>query len=900
MKRYPTILLLCLLSAMAVWSYGNPPADSLFAIYFARARAYADAYPREKAYLHLDNTSYYDGDTIWYKAYVVRADNNLPSAISTPLYVELVSQWGSIVERQIVRLEDGEGAGQFVLNKTMFSGYYEIRAYTKWMLAFGEKQYFSRVIPVYRKRRSDVDEERSIITYKMDNSMKQRPKPDDRFQLRFFPEGGQLVQGVPSVVAFEAVSPDEGAVAVTGTVQDEDGHRIAQFVTLHDGMGSFVYTPTGQKDRAVVSYQGKEYSFPLPQALPKGYVLTVVPGEQALSIKVRRSDTSLQDTLALFVFNQGRPLAYQTVDFKDDGECNFALPTSEFPGGVTQLSLLTARGAVLCERFCYLMPRGGIRLEASSPNALYYPFEPVEYRVSMKDADGRPLQGHFSVAIRDGFQSDYRKYDQNIYTDLLLTSDLKGYIHEPGYYFVDNSPRRRAALDMLLMIRGWRKYDMQAIVGAAPATPVYQPEKRLTIHGKITSFFRNKAKENMEVGIVAKRDTLSVAGFTYTDSLGYFQVPMDNFGGTLDAVVQTRRKGKKRKLETNILFFRNFEPESRMLSYEEWHPKWEDTDGLRWWANLSDSLYLDSLMSIDSKLLEQVTIKAKKSKYKKILAFEQSVIAYYDIPRELDRLRDEGEFVEYFPQLLQKLNSSFHSTVVWNPGESLDNDLQENNPTMYNEIPDNAPITIMSYASKGVVPVLNGTLYHPLIFELLVFKKVDAIQSIMLCNGAYADAGISADRVDAMSDESLQKQLEMIQLPAFDEARLKDYLKEYEENENIRRPGNPKVQDVYCYINMVENWDPEKKYRAKGMRSTRIQGYSEPQEFYSPYYPDISKGQGADHRRTLYWNPCVETDANGEAVIRCNNANSSTFVTVSCEAVHEGQPVAVTVHSIGL
>lgn len=888
MKRYPTILLLCLLSAMAGWSYGNPPADSLFAIYFARARAYADAYPREKAYLHLDNTSYYDGDTIWYKAYVVRADNNLPSTISTPLYVELVSQWGSIVERQIVRLEDGEGAGQFVLNKTMFSGYYEIRAYTKWMLAFGEKQYFSRVIPVYRKRRSDVDEERSIITYKMDNSMKQRPKPDDRFQLRFFPEGGQLVQGVPSVVAFEAVSPDEGAVAVTGTVQDEDGHRIAQFVTLHDGMGSFVYTPTGQKDRAVVSYQGKEYSFPLPQALPKGYVLTVVPGEQALSIKVRRSDTSLQDTLALFVFNQGRPLAYQTVDFKDDGECNFVLPTSEFPGGVTQLSLLTARGAVLCERFCYLMPRGGIRLEASSPNALYYPFEPVEYRVSMKDADGRPLQGHFSVTIRDGFQSDYRKYDQNIYTDLLLTSDLKGYIHEPGYYFVDNSPRRRAALDMLLMIRGWRKYDMQAIVGAAPATPVYQPEKRLTIHGKITSFFRNKAKENMEVGIVAKRDTLSVAGFTYTDSLGYFQVPMDNFGGTLDAVVQTRRKGKKRKLETNILFFRNFEPESRMLSYEEWHPKWEDTDGLRWWANLSDSLYLDSLMSIDSKLLEQVTIKAKKSKYKKILAFEQSVIAYYDIPRELDRLRDEGKYIKYFTQLMEHLNPS----IIGGQSETLATD-------------DGVLLGGMSlyYAGRGLTCILNGVLYPFFEQDLFLNRNVDAIKSVMICEGRNADAGIISERQVAMTDENLRRQAEIARSPAFEEEVLKDYLNNkdiYDDNLNVVDATKQGRFKMYCYITTVDGWKPTKKYRAKGMRSTRIQGYSEPQEFYSPYYPDISKGQGADHRRTLYWNPCVETDANGEAVIHCNNANSSTFVTVSCEAVHDGQPVAVTVHSIGL
>ena len=90
MNRRPIITLLCLLSSIAVQIHSQQIADSIFATYFARSQAYADAYPREKAYLHLDNTSYYIGDTIWYKAYVVTAEQNQPSPISTPLYVELL------------------------------------------------------------------------------------------------------------------------------------------------------------------------------------------------------------------------------------------------------------------------------------------------------------------------------------------------------------------------------------------------------------------------------------------------------------------------------------------------------------------------------------------------------------------------------------------------------------------------------------------------------------------------------------------------------------------------------------------------------------------------------------------------------------------------------------------
>lgn len=532
MRIRSIIITFCLLSSIAVQIHSQQVADSIFATYFARSQAYADAYPREKAYLHLDNTSYYIGDTIWYKAYVVTAEQNQPSPISTPLYVELLDQLGNTSERQIIQLRDGEGEGQFILTKALFSGFYEIRAYTKWMLAFSEKQYFSRTIPVYRKRRSEVDENRSIITYRMDESMKQRPRSKEKdFMIRFFPEGGQLVEGVPSVVAFEATSKEEGTVGISGTVYGPDDVELAQFTTLHDGMGCFTYTPTDKQAKAVVTYQDKKYSFQLPKALPQGYVLNVTSKEKALVIKVLRNSTSLKDTLALFISHQGRPLMYQTLDFKDQTVYHLPLSTQGLPGGVIQLSLMNSNGATLCERFCYVMPSPSLQLTATSTNALYYPFEPIEYHISMKNHTGQPIQGHFSVAVRDALKSDFQRFDQTIYTDLLLTSDLKGYIHQPGYYFANNSPRRRVALDILLMIHGWRKYDISQAISATPETPIYLPETRLTLHGQVTSFLRNKEQKEISVSVIARRDTISAAGTTVTDSLGFFQIPMDAFNG---------------------------------------------------------------------------------------------------------------------------------------------------------------------------------------------------------------------------------------------------------------------------------------------------------------------------------------------------------------------------------
>ena len=133
---------------------------------------------QEKVYLHLDNQCYFKGDTIWYKAYVMRADDLTYSDMSHILYVELVSPDGMVVERQsIIASEKGYGDGNFVLEDSIYSGFYELRAYTRWMLNFcvsehkhGYKDYlhfynrqmardffrqfdavYSRVVPVYER-----------------------------------------------------------------------------------------------------------------------------------------------------------------------------------------------------------------------------------------------------------------------------------------------------------------------------------------------------------------------------------------------------------------------------------------------------------------------------------------------------------------------------------------------------------------------------------------------------------------------------------------------------------------------------------------------------------------------------------------------------------------------------
>lgn len=874
-----TLFILCTVNAYAQSS------DTIFSRYFRYAQNFADSYPREKVSLHLDNASYYLGDTIWFKAYVVTAEQNLPTTISKPLYVELLDQLGNVVERQIIQLTDGEGTGQIILNNTFFTGYYEMRAYTKWMLAFDNPSCFSRVLPVYRKRLSDEETPRSIATYRMDASMKQRPKDKEKkFTVRFFPEGGQLVKGISSIVAFEATSRDKGAADVEGTVVLPSGEELAHIRSLHDGMGYFEYKPEEKAGMAKIDYEGSTYQFDLPEALPQGYVLRIDNRREMLDITVARSSQSMKDTLAVFVSSQGRPYKCMTLDFEDELNCQFRISTKELPPGVQQISLVNLKGETLCERFCYVMPRSSMLLACKTDHALYRPFEPVTCRIKVRDHLNRPVQANLSVSIRNGVESDFREYDHSIYTDLLLVSDLKGYIHQPGFYFENQSAERFKMLDVLLLVRGWRKYDLSRLIGKRPFLPRYLPETSLTLYGQVESYF-GKALRNVGVSILARRDSVSIAGMTKTDLLGYFSAPVDGFSGSMDALIQTRNEGKKWNKQAVVKLFRNFEPSLRKLDYYELNPEWKEAGDLKQLLDTLDIAYKDSVFGPDHHLLDEVVVNAKRLNLllKQTERFEKEILGYYNITQVVDKMRDKGEAVYNLPMLLKELNPNFRLS------DSLS----------------------LHYNNSRVLFIVNGGVLSYGKTDYVLDKDVDAIKSIMLYYDQAGGESVfvmnkQSNRVTKftannfwsgrwqdgdLSDLSLQDAIGADSGP--------DALWGEKDRKTMKKGPLQKSSVVVCSITTIDDWDPNKTYKARrGIRHTYIQGYNEPLEFYSPAYPNGAPLYTEDSRRTLYWNPNVKTNEKGEAVIRCYNSDNSAPLIINVETLYKGSPSSLNIYSI--
>ena len=461
---------------------------------------------QEKVYIHTDNTCYFVGDTLWYKAYVVRADNLKPTDMSRLLYVELLSPDGVLVERQqIIIAPENYTCGQFVLTDSLYSGYYELRAYTRWMLNFNVTEHmytvtetwkffnkqmcadyyrlwdglYSRVLPIYSKpeEAGDYDARRM---YQRPKTRIQKPKKEELF-VTFYPEGGHLIEGLPSRVAFEAIDQLDEAVDIKGTVKEGD-KKVADISTSHMGRGVFTITPGQKRLKAQFTWRGKNYSFNLPKAESQGVVLKFDGDHAELQGRGLPADCEY----GYSILCRGALQHFEGVGLSGNSELKLSIPLDSLPAGVNDLTVFDSEGRILADRLFFVGGVGkveevGAPIVPTTPLKTTTTYDPYgEITVGLR----LPANTTFSVAVRDTRTDEPTYNDGNVMTDLLLSSELRGFIAKPAYYFEKDDQEHRERLDLLMMVQGWRKYNWQELSDTARQMR-YEPEKTMTVSGEV-------------------------------------------------------------------------------------------------------------------------------------------------------------------------------------------------------------------------------------------------------------------------------------------------------------------------------------------------------------------------------------------------------------------------------
>ena len=470
--------------------------------------------PQEKVYVHLDNTCYFVGDTIWYKGYVTRSDKGTLTDLSKILYVELLTPDGFLVERQQLEMPNGTANGAFVLTDSLYAGYYELRAYTRWMLNFGQYEHphaqwsedafynkemakdffrdyeklYSRVFPVYDKPKETGHYTKDMTLRPLRRYFKAR-KGKPELELKFYPEGGNLVSGTDCNVALE-LNTEEGEHLenVEIDILDPQGRKITKTRTGNRGRCTFLLNNVGTQEeyKAVFQYKGYDYEVKLPEVEEEGIALQVRQ-DTLLRIELQRSEglTDFPEGLALQVMAQGVPQTLQHIDFGDKRKTNVTIPLNELRTGVNQITVFDGKGQIYADRLCFVNRHDydSARIDIHGIEPQYEPFAPVTLNLKLQDIQDTATS--VSLAVRDRATEEQTYDNGTMLTEMMLASEIKGFVENPGYYFEADDSMHRKDLDLLLMVQGWRRYEWKEMAGIEAFALQHLPERQQNLTGSV-------------------------------------------------------------------------------------------------------------------------------------------------------------------------------------------------------------------------------------------------------------------------------------------------------------------------------------------------------------------------------------------------------------------------------
>ena len=550
--------------------------------------------PQERVYLHFDNSGYYLGETMWFKAYVTGSYGPvIAGPQSRVLYVELCAPEGYVVETKKYKLDDkGCCHGEFDLKPSLLSGYYEVRAYTRYMLNWGDDAIFSRVFPVYDQVNGDnydfmnmLDRKRGIH-YRGKWVTQEGKEPT----LTFYPEGGHLVAGIETKVAFEL--RDKSGKPLNDTIAVfADEELLTTTAATHDGKGFFMFTPRADiKYRAEVKHGKKEYKFEFPVIENRG--ATVAVRHDGDSVRFAVTCNMPAQATAIVILNRNQAYVYK----KDI--TTLAMHRDKLREGVNRFLLLTADGAPLCERMLFVKhssPQQGdlvpVRLKAeingqdAAEKIFFAPYSRLTVKISSEDGSPLPEHGSYSVAVTDEEYSVITSYSNNIYTDMLLSSEVKGYIPAASQYFDDDSENTRNNLDLLMLTNGWTSYDWNMLADTDSCFSIKHPieygiqikgcfMKKVPVKrlGKMGTF-RIIPLKNIKVNFDFAYNGKMVSYYEFkTEEEGKFQLELDDFYGKKYAALTPVLTGNQ--IQDTIFKFsidKYFSPKFRLYDYWQWN-----------------------------------------------------------------------------------------------------------------------------------------------------------------------------------------------------------------------------------------------------------------------------------------------------------------------------------------
>lgn len=818
---------------------------------------YVHRIPHEKVYVHTDKNIYTVGENVWFRVHGVHALMNVPRIPSCFVYVELVDNRDSLVQRVKVGMRDTCFYGQLTLADDLLTGEYCLRAYTYNLQRLGEEYLFKKKITVIQPKdkgvRTEVkyrregngyvamirfvdrggnpyshvpvrcgvgnvkniygspllytdkegmlkikaDSANELISLRFENipikfnGYFRVPRLLEDFDVQFFPEGGTLLVGNRQQVAFKAIGSDGLPLEVTGTVY-QDAVPLFDIASEHDGMGSFRLDVNRlRKFRAHVrTKDGMEKWVDLPVSGLEAWGVFVEREEKRVKYFVTcGEDAGEPEGLHVLVVSGGKVLDIRQVKRKTYGYIDLKL----LPEGITQVVLLDETGRVYSRRQFFVKHEG--KLSCHSDKREYGTRELVELEMAYTGMNG----GTFSLAVTE--EKKVVENEGHICSNLLLTSNVKGYVENPGYYFSSGSEEVERHLDLVMQTHGWTRFDPGKIAAGEFPNLKYEIEMGQVISGRVKNFWGAEST-GAEVSLFSNKGH---SCRVKTDSTGFFRIDSLLFPDSTCFVMQVLSANGRHRVEVELDRDSLITP--RYNLFPSRGEKKQQVDSLP--EEFTGEYYYVNGQKIY--VLDEVKVKRRRAENR--YSFYDS---YATVCRDSARLADMAKSCDDFFQLLEDI-----------PGISVEMEKYENCIKRYD---------------KNMTVLVNG---FDVDMHILRFMPMDMLLNISVLD-YYDAAKLFLDR-------------------------------EIEEGGLLLIYADPK------YYPAIIN----RKRERVNMSSFTLSGYQEPAEFYVPRYDvdSVRLDTTPDRRTTIYWNPVVKLEPGKRTKVSFYTADEKGTYTVILEGV---------------
>lgn len=362
--------------------------------------------------------------------------------------------------------------------------------------------------------------------------------------VQFFPEAGQFISGILTKVAVKAVDTKGLGLDIKGQITDNNNTVVATFASQHLGMGSFRMTPeAGKTYKASVTFpDGSKQSYDLPTPETEGLTLQITNNDpNRLNVKIMANEAYFQghknQKFYLLLQSNGY-ICYAAQSYLQQQFYDAAIPKNKFPTGIVQISLLNHHRQTLAERLAFIDRHDQLKMAMSSDKPAYGVRQHVRLNISSKLA-AAPVTGNFSVAVIDETKVPHdENAETTILSSLLLTSDLKGYVEKPNYYFNHPNDKTAEDLDLLMMTQGYRRLNYRDLLNGKLSTIYSLPEQGIQITG-ILRTGNGMPVKNGPVALIIPDKHFSTS--TISDPDGKFKFTNLMFTDSSQVILRTQR-----------------------------------------------------------------------------------------------------------------------------------------------------------------------------------------------------------------------------------------------------------------------------------------------------------------------------------------------------------------------